>query len=58
MKNLSGSLIIGYDFSSSDKWVLIVGTQDRGEVTIINAFQDEEAKELFDRLTTKKQKGE
>ena len=56
MINLSGSIIVGYDFSESDNGVLIVGKQDKGKVKVINAFEGREAKELLDRLITKKGK--
>lgn len=50
------SLLIGYDFThGKDKSVLIVGRKTKGvAVEIINAFQGEEAEELYLRLVTKK----
>lgn len=56
MIKLEGSLIVGYSFNNSDKGVLIVGKQHKGKVDVINAFADKEAKELFDRLITRKEK--
>ena len=50
------SVIIGYDKSSGDIPVLTVGrvnSIDRS-VTIVNAFQGDEATELYTRLTTVK----
>lgn len=45
-------LLISYDDISNDKPVLIVGRKEkRGRVQIINAFQDEEAEELYKKLT-------
>jgi hypothetical protein len=53
---LSGSLIVGYDFSAKDQGVLIVGKPEPGkQTTVINAFQGEEAYELFNKLITKKE---
>lgn len=46
-------LLVSYDNVSNDKPVLIVGRKGaRGPVQIVNAFQDEEAKELYKKLTT------
>ena len=56
MKNLTTSLIIGFDYNEDkDNAVLIVGskTPDK-DVEIINAFQGDEAKELYEKLTTRK----
>lgn len=47
-------LLVSYDNVSNDKPVLIVGRKGkRGPVQIINAFQDEEAEEIYKKLTTK-----
>ena len=47
-------LLVSYDNVSIDKPVLIVGRKGkRGSVQIVNAFQDEEAEELYRKLTTK-----
>lgn len=49
------TLLVSYDAISNDKPVLIVGRKvargARGAVQIINAFQDEEAEELYKKLT-------
>lgn len=51
---LTGSLIIGYDFSAKDTGVLIVGKKAKGEaVDVINAFQGKEAYDLLQKLITK-----
>ena len=51
-----GSLIIGYDNSTTDDVAcLIVGTKGIGQdVIIVNAFQGQEAIELYDKLVTPK----
>ena len=47
-------LLVSYDNVSNDKPVLIVGRKGkRGPVQIVNAFQDEEAEEIYKKLTTK-----
>ena len=52
------SLIIGFDFDSEkDNAVLIVGQKSKNnQVEIINAFQGEEAKELYKKLIYKGEK--
>lgn len=52
------TLLVGFDYShGEDSAVLIVGTKRENEaMDIINAFQGEEAVELYKRLTTKKEK--
>ena len=55
MSALSDTLLVGVDFSKKDNGVLIVGRKRPNEsVDIINAFQGEEAKELYEKLITKK----
>ena len=45
------TLLVSYDSISNDKPVLIVGRKEaRGPVQIVNAFQDEEAEELYKKL--------
>lgn len=47
------TLLVSYDNISNDKPVLIVGRKGkRGVPQIINAFQDEEAEELYKKLTS------
>ena len=50
MKELDGSLVVGYDFTDKDTGVLIIGKQDKGSIDIINAFQDKEAVDIFNKL--------
>ena len=54
MKEIAGSFIVSYSFSNKDTGVLIVGKQTKGKVDIVNAFQNEEAKNILDMLVTKK----
>lgn len=51
------TLIISIDFSNGkDKSILIVGRKFPNQaVDIVNAFQGEEAEELYKRLVTKKE---
>lgn len=55
-KSINESVIVGVNFSDKDQGVLIVGRQKNGVMDIINAFQDEEAYELYMKLVTKKEK--
>lgn len=49
------SVIVSWDFShGKDVGVLIVGYQKNGRVEVINAYQGEEAHELYERLITQK----
>lgn len=49
------TLLVSYNNISNDKPVLIVGRKGKGKresLQIINAFQDEEAEELYKKLTS------
>ena len=53
MDKTNGSLLIGFDFTHEG--VLIVGQKKAGQnVEIINAFDGDEAKDLYQRLITRK----
>ena len=54
MNHLTDALICSIDFEG-DHGVLIVGRQNlkTGDLYIINAFQGEEAMDLYTKLTTK-----
>lgn len=48
----NGSIIVSWDFSNGkDNSILLVGQQKNGVVNVINAFQGEEAEELYRKLT-------
>lgn len=55
MKN-TGVVIVSWDFShGKDYDILLVGQKAPGKgVDVINAFQGEEAFEIYEKLTTKK----
>jgi hypothetical protein len=55
----NGAVIVSWDFShGADKGVLIVGRKTHKDaITVINAFQGEEAHDIYEKLTTVK-KGE
>lgn len=54
MENKSDTFLVSFDYSHGNIPVLIVGRKDKGGLNIINAFKGEEAKELYQKLTTKK----
>lgn len=56
MAGLTDTILVSYDYTNGkDNSVLIVGRKTPGQVVdIINAFQGEEAEELYKRLVTKK----
>lgn len=54
LKNISDTFLISFDYTHGDMPVLIVGRKGKSEIDIINAFKGKEAKELYQKLTTKK----
>ena len=59
MTNLSDTLLVSINFSDKDTGVLVVGRKRKNQsVEIINAFQGEEALELYKKLVTKKEKND
>lgn len=53
MEQTSGAYIVSWDFEENSG-VLIVGKQTKGTMEIVNAFQDEEAYEIYKKLSTVK----
>lgn len=50
-----GAVIVSWDFSHErDKRILLVGKKNGSNVDIINAFQGEEAIDLYERLTKRR----
>lgn len=57
MTNLNDTLLVSISFSEKDKGVLIVGRQRKNQsIEIVNAFQGDEALELYKKLVTQKEK--
>lgn len=51
----NGAVIVSWDFSHEDTGVLIVGRKHpKKDVEVINAFQGQEARDIYEKLTTKK----
>lgn len=53
---ITGSFLVSFDFNDNgDVPILLVGRKNKGEaVEIVNAFQGDEAVELYKMLTTVK----
>ena len=57
MTNLSDTLLVSISFSDKDTGVLVVGRQRKNQsIEIVNAFQGDEALELYKKLVTQKEK--
>ena len=56
MTNLSDTLLVSISFSDQDTVVLVVGRIRKNQsIEIINAFQGDEALELYKKLVTQKE---
>ena len=57
MTNLSDTLLVSISFSDKDTGVLVVGRKRKNKsIEIVNAFQGEDALELYKKLVTRKEK--
>lgn len=57
MTNLSDTLLVSISFSDKDTGVLVFGRKRKNQsIEIINAFQGDEALELYKKLVTQKEK--
>lgn len=55
MTNSNGAYIVSWDFTrGKDVGVLIVGHQHDGKIDIVNAFQGQEAYDIYTKLSTVK----
>lgn len=55
MDKTHGAYVVSWDFSKGeDVGVLIVGRQTKKKMEIVNAFQGEEALDIYKKLSTKK----
>ena len=53
-KPLNDTLLVGFDFThGKDQDIVIVGIRKGGITEILNAFQGEDARALYDLLVTK-----
>ena len=57
MTNLSDTLLVSISFSDKDTGVFIVGRKRKNQsIEIVNAFQGDEALDLYKKLVTQKEK--
>ena len=57
MTNLSDTLSVSISFYEKDTGVLVVGRKRKNQsIEIVNAFQGDEALELYKKLVTQKEK--
>ena len=57
MTNLSDTLLVSISFYEKDTGVLVVGRKRKNQsIEIVNAFQGDEALELYKKLLTQKEK--
>lgn len=60
IKEKHGCLLVSFDFGN-DEPIVLVGDKSKsapGDVDIINAFQGQEAIDIYNKLTVVKKKGE
>lgn len=52
MNKTTGAYVVSWDFShGKDVGILLVGEQKNGKVDIVNAFQGEEAENIYKKLS-------
>lgn len=57
MKPKNGAYIVSWDFNhGNDKAILLVGSQANGAMEIVNAFQGQEAIDIYEKLSKVKEK--
>jgi hypothetical protein len=57
MTNTNGAYVVSWDFTrGKDVGVLIVGKQHDKKIDIVNAFQGQEAYDIYEKLSTVKKK--
>lgn len=57
MNSLNDTLLVSIDIREGGSALMLVGRKRKGEMLeIINTVQGEEAKDIYNRLTTKKEK--
>lgn len=57
MESLNDTLIVSIDIREGDSALMLVGRKKNNQaVTVINSFQGKEAKDIYNKLTEKKEK--
>lgn len=56
MDKTNGCFVVSWDFNhGEDKDLVIVGERANGKLNIINAFQGQEARDIYNKLSTVKE---
>ena len=59
MESLNDTLLISIDIRKSENTLMLVSRKRRGEMLeIINSFQGQEARDIYNKLTEKKESNE
>ena len=57
MESLNDTLLISIDIREGGSALMLIGRKRKGEMLeIVNTFQGEEAKDIYNKLITKKEK--
>lgn len=57
MESLNDTLLVSIDIREGESALMLVGRKRKGEMLeVINTFQGEEAKDIYNKLITKKEK--
>lgn len=59
MESLNDTLLVSIDIREGESALMLVGRKRKGEMLeVINTFQGEEAKDIYNKLITKKEKSD
>ena len=56
MGKTNGCFVVSWDFNhGEDKDLVIVGKRENGTLKVVNAFQGQEARDIYEKLSTVKE---
>ena len=56
MDKTSGCFVVSWDFNhGKDKDLIVVGERQNGKLVIINAIQGQDARDIYEKLSTPKE---
>lgn len=60
MKHRNNALVIGYDLSEGNmrKALIVMRYDENGRMKVVNAFYDDDAVDIYSKLTSKKEEEE
>ena len=59
MESLNDTLLVSIDIREGESALMLIGRKRKGEMLeVINTFQGEEAKDIYNKLITKKEKSD